>query len=175
MPRTDDHARKLHPWLRVEERRSSCERRTVRWFCPNGLCGVGGNARTHCVNRNLRSLRRKRWPSRAGQRTLSRPRPRLEKRVKLADAEPATDSYVNVFIEFFPEQQDAGGGQDIEALEKADSKRAGRVARLSGHHAGAAELSVRHRPGLDAERVETRPGGRVRSSVRPAQARSPGS
>jgi subtilisin family serine protease len=59
------------------------------------------------------------------------PPAKMAKRAKLSDSRPATDSYVNVFIEFFPEQQDASGGagkdlarvkQQIEAAQEKSSE-----------------------------------------------------
>jgi subtilisin family serine protease len=48
------------------------------------------------------------------------PPTKMAKREKLQDSKPATDSYVNVFIEFFPEQHDASGGagKDMERVKQ---------------------------------------------------------
>src|SRR5262245_49826320 len=48
------------------------------------------------------------------------PPAKMAKRAKLPDTKPATDSYVNVFIEFFPEQQEAkgGAGKDMERVKQ---------------------------------------------------------
>ena len=133
MPRTDDHARKLHPWLRVVKNGDQVVNAvrsdgSARMACAASVETQGLETAPIYARLAQQEMAVPRWTE-----NVEPPPAKLEKRVKLADAEPATDSYVNVFIEFFPEQQDAGGGQDIERLEKADSRRAKKVARLSGH------------------------------------------
>ena len=118
MPRTDDHARKLHPWLRVVKNGDQVVNAvrsdgSARMACAASVETQGLETAPIYAQLAQQEMAVPRWTE-----NVEPPPAKLEKRVKLADAAPATDSYVNVFIEFFPEQQDAGGGQDIKRLKK---------------------------------------------------------
>jgi subtilisin family serine protease len=118
MPRADDHARKLHPWLRVVkngDRVVNAVRSdgSARMACAASVETKGLHTAPIYEQMAQQVMAVPRWTE-----NVEPPPAKLPKREKLADSPLATDSYVNVFIEFFPEQQDAGGGRDVERLKK---------------------------------------------------------
>lgn len=106
MPYTDENARKLHPWLRVV-RNGDRVVNAVR---------ADGSTRVACSTTQQDQLPTAPIHEQLTQQTTSVPRmtdsvPRspgkLKKRPKLWQRDAADDSYVNVFIEFYPDRQGA--------------------------------------------------------------------
>lgn len=120
MPRTDDHARKLHPWLRVVKNGDQVVNAvrsdgSARIACAASVEAAGLETAPIYTQLAQQVMSVPRWTE-----LVEAPPAKLAKRAKLPASKAATDSYVNVFIEFFPEQQEAGGGagKDMQRLQQ---------------------------------------------------------
>ena len=114
MTYTDDNARKLHPWLRVVRNGDQVVNAvrsdgSTRVACTTSVNADGVQAAPIHAQLAQQAVPVPRWTERV------QPAPaELPERAKLSARPPANDAYVNVFIEFFPEQQGgAGPGADM--------------------------------------------------------------
>lgn len=116
---TNDNARKLHPWLRVVRNGD----RVVNAMRSDGSARMAcatpveeDRPETAAVYAEMvqQVVAVPRWTE-----SMAAPHTKLPKRAKLADGAPAMDSFVNVFIEFFPEHQGSNGGiaRDLERVK----------------------------------------------------------
>jgi len=133
MQDTDDNARKLHPWLRVVsngDRVVNAVRSdgSTRMACAASVKEEGMQPAPICAQLAQQAVP---FPRRT---ETAQPSPtELPERLTLPERPPADDSYVNVFIEFFPEQQGAIAGTAAEMkrvkerIEDAQSKVATRI------------------------------------------------
>ena len=112
MPGTDKNERKLHPWLRVVKNGN----RTVN------AVRADGSTRVACSSSEERVPVAPIYAQLAQQET-SNPRwteqlqsatAKLPKRLKLPETAPADNAFINVFIEFFPEQEARLGAATAE-------------------------------------------------------------
>ena len=114
MPPTGDFARKLHPWLRIvknggQEVNAVRSDGSARMACAAAVDAAGLETAPIYEQLANQVMSVPRWTA-----SVEPPRAKLGKRLKLPDTKPAADSYINVFIEFFPEQQDGKGGTGNE-------------------------------------------------------------
>ncbi len=104
--------RKLHPWLRVvtngdqtvNAMRADGSSRTA---CAVPVDVAGQQPAPIYAQLTQEVAYAPRWTAQ-----VERPSGRLPKQVKLAESQPATESYVNVMFEFFPEQLEAADGEN---------------------------------------------------------------
>ncbi|MCX2933390.1 S8 family serine peptidase [Mycobacterium sp. CVI_P3] len=108
MRRTDDYAHKLHPWLRVAANSSQ----VVNAIRSDGSARMASDISLETKGVPIAPIHAElaqqvtlepRWT--AGIESVSG---LLPKRPKIIEAPQPTEAYVNVVIDFFPEQQDAG-------------------------------------------------------------------
>lgn len=112
MPGTDKNERKLHPWLRVVKN-GNREVNTVR---SDGSTRVACSSPTETVavapvhaELAQQQIANPRWSAQ-----LQLPAGKLGRRPKLPERPPADNAYINVFIEFYPEQEGRIGSSTAE-------------------------------------------------------------
>ena len=130
-PPADEYARKLHPWLRVVTNGDQAVNAVRSDGSARMASAVPADAEGQPAAPIYEQLAQQvasvpRWTEQ-----VAPPSGRLPKQVKLSDSEPATDSYVNVLFEFFPEQLDPVRGETaIQRMER-------QIQQLPGAPAGA--------------------------------------
>ena len=120
MPVTDENERKLHPWLRVVKNGNGEVNAvradgSTRVACSASDLDAGVQAAPIYAKLAQQEVATPRWTE------VVQPSPvKLSRRPKLSDLRPPDDSYINVFIEFFPEQEGSSGAPtaEIERMRK---------------------------------------------------------
>jgi subtilisin family serine protease len=121
MAKTDEYARKLHPWLRVVRNGGPVVNATRADGSTRVACSISAERKGFETAPIYAQAAQQAAPVPRLTDRVEHPRQKLKTRSKLGKR--ADDAFVNVFIEFFPERSGAGGGATAAAAAGKDNVR----------------------------------------------------